>query len=76
MNRQAVMDRVDEPCTVLICGIKRPSPRALLCKLNGVEWSGAVLLSALYVLLPLHVGVNPAFSTSGTVALSQRGFQN
>ena len=38
MNRQAVMDRVDEPCTVLICGIKQSSPRALLCKLNGVEW--------------------------------------
>lgn len=38
MNRQAVMDRVDEPRTVLICGIKQPSPRALLCKLNGVEW--------------------------------------
>lgn len=38
MNRHAVMDRVDEPCTVLICGIKQSSPRALLCKLNGVEW--------------------------------------
>lgn len=58
------MDGVDEhsaapACTVLIYGTKQSLPRAFLCKLNGL--SGTVLLSALYVLLPLYVWVNPAF---------------
>lgn len=52
-----------QPCIVLICEIKQSLPWAFLYKLNGV--SGAVLLSApwssLYVLLPPHVWVNPAF---------------
>lgn len=75
--RQRVMERVDEPCTVLICRIKHSLPRAFPLH---VEWSECYCPAECSIKLSMSCSLSMygliLLSIGGTTSLSQRGFQN